>query len=174
MDLILTPKDRPSFRSKVKEWLDIVQSVSTIGAILAAGWWFLAQRNLKPQIKLEQTITQRPLAGKPGKYLVAIDVRATNIGKVNVSLPPGKLLLTQINPVPGTDLDTLPLKDMDLDPGEGDQAAFTTVVVNESIRTIQATSTYSVPGKEDYDWQLLSLADIGDSKPQTTSTTSPK
>jgi hypothetical protein len=76
---------KPAFdRVIVKDYLGIVQSSLGILVIGAGAIWFMLQQSLKPQIKLEQTYSQRPLVGKPNYWLVAIDVRATNTGKVRV------------------------------------------------------------------------------------------
>jgi hypothetical protein len=157
-----------SSRSAAKEWLDIVQAIFTIGAIIAAAIWFIDQQSLKPQVKLEQTITKRAVAGQPGYWLTAVDVRATNIGKVKVFLTGGTLSLTQINPVPGEDLTTTSLKDLELDPGEADQAIFVTFVVPDYIHTVQATSSYQVPKDKGYFWELVSALDLDDGKPDKT------
>jgi hypothetical protein len=41
---------------------------------------------MKPLVKLDQTITQRPADAQPGMNLVFVDVGVVNIGKVRVSL----------------------------------------------------------------------------------------
>ena len=83
--------------------------------------------------------------------------------------------LTQINPVPGEALlpDT-PLKDLVLDPGEGDQALFKTFIVPDSIRTIEVVSRYGVPDEKNYFWQLESAADLGSSEPLKTTMSGPQ
>jgi hypothetical protein len=161
-------------RATLKEWVEVCQGVFTIGAIVAAGIWFIEQQSLKPQIKLEQTISQRAEAGKPGFWLVAVDVRATNLGKVKVALHGGRVWLKQINPVPGEDLIDVPLKDLELDPGEGDQAIFKTFELPDYVHTLQVTSNYGVPNDKAYYWQLESASEIGDAKPDKTTTSSPK
>lgn len=162
-------------RLSFKDWVDVAQAVFTIGAILAAGIWFYEQHSSTPRIKLDQSITQRTLAGTPGFYLIAVDVRATNIGRVRVHLSKGMMGLTQINPVPGEALlpDT-PLKDLVLDPGEGDQALFKTFIVPDSIRTIEVVSRYGVPDEKNYFWQLESAADLGSSEPLKTTMSGPQ
>jgi hypothetical protein len=151
----------PSKRTALKEWVEIVQSLFTIGALIAAGFWFVAQQSLKPEVKIDQTITQRPLAGRPGYWLVAIDVRVTNVGKIQISLTGGLMELTQINPVPGETLLSGKLKDVTLDPGQSDQAIFKTVIVPDYIHTIELDSNYGL-------WTLMTSADIGDGKPDKT------
>jgi hypothetical protein len=162
------------WRTSLKDWIDIFQGIFTIGAIIAAGFWFFKQESLKPQVKLDQTVSQRAAAGKPGFWLIAVDVRAINIGKVKVSLHGGKMWLKQINPIPGEDLIDTPLKDLELDPGEGDQAIFKTFELPDYIHTLQVTSNYGVPDVKGYYWELESAAEIGDGKPEKTSASSPK
>jgi hypothetical protein len=167
-------EQKSDWKASLKIWIDIFQGLFTIGAILAAGFWFFDQESLKPQIKLEQTITQRPLDGQPDETLIAVDVRVTNLSKVRVKLSDGRMWLAQINPVPGKDLTDESLKDLQLDPGEGDQAFFKTYIVSNDIRTIQLTSRYMVPNEKNYDWELESAADLGPQKPDKTSAVTPK
>jgi hypothetical protein len=128
-----------------KGWLDIVQSVMTILALLGAAFWFFAQRSDKQQIKMEHFVTQRPVQGARAMDLVAVEVRVTNVGKVKVDLSPGHLELSQINPVPGGLLLQAPLKTLHLEPGESDQAVFSTYQIPMEISTIQIHSDYALP-----------------------------
>jgi hypothetical protein len=148
-----------SFRSSVKDWTSSLQSVFTIIAIIAGGWWFLQQGLAKPRIRLEHTVTCRPLSGEPDVWLLTVDVRVSNTGSVDVHLSKGTLLIGQINPVPGKDLKTETLKELWLEPGESDQAAFRTFEIPKSIKTIQVNSTYSVPGA-DLEWDFSSAGDL--------------
>jgi hypothetical protein len=170
-----------TFAEKTKVWFDIVQSLATILAIVAGGYWFFLQRSTKPQVKLDQTITQRAAVGEPNTVLVAIEVHATNIGKVKVDLDPGQLDVLQVNP--RTDkpitLKSYSLNKLTLEPGESDQAIFQVLAVYDSVKTIQVHSCYEVPGSRkppltcaqasqdgsinsghSY-WNLLSVADLG-------------
>jgi hypothetical protein len=169
----LTGNDHRSLIEIVKVWIDTTQGIATILAIIAGGYWFFLQRGTKPQIKLEQTVTQRAVAGEPHETLIVVDVRVTNTGKVKVDLDPGELELMQVNPIP-TDpkaalLDSFELKRVTLEPGESDQALFRDDIVPDSIKTIQVHSDYKVPtdkilfwnlkDKNMY-WNLLSFVDI--------------
>jgi hypothetical protein len=160
---------------------DMVQTIATILAILAGGYWFLLQRSTVSQIKLDQTITQRSAANEPHTILVAIEVHATNVGKVKVELEPGQLDVMQINPRTDTPLNlkSYALNKLTLEPGESDQAIFQVLPVYDTVKTIQVHSCYEVPqrsaprvtcaeaaqlGQPDdvhkY-WNLLSVADLG-------------
>jgi len=136
--------------------------VVTILALVAGGVWFLLQRSNKPQVKLDQTVTQRPVAGNPEMTLITLDVRATNVGKIKVDLEPGTVELMQLNPEQDVPKVAFPLQRMTLEPGESDQAIFQTVNLPNSIHTIQVHSEYAVPGTKKY-WNLLSSVDIGGS-----------
>ncbi|MGA2171031.1 MAG: hypothetical protein ABSG62_22830 [Terracidiphilus sp.] len=157
-------KEHRSLIEIVKVWVEIIQGITTVVAIVAGGYWFFLQRSTKPQLKLDQTVTQRAVEGEPQKTLISVDVRATNIGKVKVDLDPGELDLTQVNPepaAPGGALASYKLKRLTLEPGESDQAAFVAVDVWDTIKTIQVHSDYKVPNEKSLYWNLLSFADIG-------------
>ena len=148
-----------SNRASAKDWIDIVQGILTVIAIAAGGWWFLQQGLAKPRIRIDQTVTYRPMAGSPDLWLIAVDVRATNIGSVGVHLDKGWLVVGQVNPLPGRDLLKADLKELWLQPGEGDQALFHTYQVPATVKTLQLISNYQVPGKKLY-WTLISVADL--------------
>jgi hypothetical protein len=149
---------------RVKPWIDVFQAIATIAAIVAALVWFLLQRSTKPQVKIEQTVTQRQVADNPEQWLIAIDVRATNVGKTKVTLEPGVMELTQVNPIPHKEKtlgQPYKLDGLSLEPGESDQALFKDFVIENSVKTIQIHSQYRVPGTSDSYWNLYSFVDIG-------------
>lgn len=154
---------------RIKLTVDIVQGLLTIGAICAGGWWFFEQESIKPQVKIDQTVTQRSL--NPSETLITVDVRATNIGKTKVELPAGAMEVSQINPIPGYSITGYPLKALLLEPGESDQALFQTIRLNKSTLTIQVHSEYPVPDSKNV-WNLLSAVDIGDTQAKKESATS--
>ncbi len=148
------------FRSLgLKDGVSTVQGIATVIAIAAGGWWFLQQGLAKPRVKIDQTVTFRPLAGSDTEWLIAVDVRATNTGSVAVHLSSGDITIAQVNPVPGGKLLSDDLRELWLEPGESDQALFRTYKVPKQISTLQLTSEYRVPGKEFY-WSLVSVADL--------------
>jgi hypothetical protein len=155
-----------------KAILEILQALATIGAIIAAGVWFYMQRSTKPEIKLEQTITQRRLLPS-NRWLLTVDVRATNIGKVKVDLERGEVKLTKVNPTPDVPLISRPLKKLLLEPGESDQAIFESFSLSDDVKTIQMESSYPVPDSKLY-WDLRSVADIGQAENRTESAVLPK
>lgn len=150
---------------RVKTWMEIIQSVATVLAIAGGLIWFVLQRSTKPEVKIEQTVTHRSVAGHPDQSLVSVDVRATNVGKVKVDLEPGVMEILQINPILEKDKQKpwpkFQLKRLTLEPGESDQALFRDFIVPANIQTIQIHSRYAVPGEAGLYWNLLSFADIG-------------
>jgi hypothetical protein len=164
-----------------KKWIDTLQGVATILAAFLAGWWFLEQRSTTKNIKLDQTVSWQRAEGVDHTLLVTIEVHATNIGKVKVSLDPGLLEVIQVNPQPTqvTVLYRARLDKMVLEPGESAQAIFHLLPVWDTVKAIQVHSCYEVPGSawtsvscqeresrptEDFRnryWNLLSIAEIG-------------
>jgi hypothetical protein len=142
--------------------LDVVQAVGTIVALGAGLWWFLAQRSTHPNLKLEQTVTQRHLANDDNRIQVFVDVRVTNIGKVKIDLSPGTLSIYQVYP---SLADKKALKDYALDnvvlePGESDQPKVWSFFVYDNVKTIDISSSYPVPGTDKY-WKLESVVNLG-------------
>jgi hypothetical protein len=152
-----------------KEWLDIVQSFLTILAIFAAGWWFVMQGFTRPEVKLENLVTQRRSVTDKGYWLIAIEVKATNVGKIPVTLNDGGLLVTPVNPE-AEPLDSKILKNIFLDPGESDQAIIRTLLLPEGYRTVVIQSQYrmprtilgiTLPAKATREWRTETLFDVG-------------
>jgi hypothetical protein len=172
------PKDKEdrSTLETVKLCIDMVQGLATIVAILAGGYWFFLQRSISPQVKIEQTVTHRPVQGEPGYMLMTVDVRATNVGKVKVDLQPGEFELRQVNPTLSGDdnkpLVAFVLKSMTLEPGESDQALFKTIEVPVEIKTVQVHSDYAVPNETKKFWNLLSAVDVSENSVRTETATS--
>lgn len=150
-----------SLRTSAKEWTDLIQNVLATLAIIAGAWWFFQQGLSKPRVNLEQTVTCRPLADSPDTWLVGVDIKVSNIGSVAVHLKEGELIIGQMNPLPGHDLQRTSLKELWLEPGESDQAAFLTVSVPNKVKTVFVESKYSVPGKSQF-WSLRSATDLNE------------
>ena len=182
------PKNR---LDQVKTSIDIVQGIATVIALVLGGFWFLGQRPANPNIKLDQTVTWQRVEGDTKNLLhVAIDVRATNIGKVKVDLKPGLIKVFEINPEVSP-LFELPLSSLRLEPGESAQALFHVQPMYDSVKAIEIVTCYEVPGSgpESLDcehreslhldpphnnlyWSLVSVAEIGTDAAQKQSSTS--
>jgi hypothetical protein len=135
-----------SAREAFKDWSSIIQSLLTIVAILLGGAWFLYQESLKPELKLDQIVTKRRLQEVQGVWLISVEVTATNTGKIRETLQGGTLDIVQLNPVPGRVIfEKIPLADLQLDPGESDQALFSTFQISDYSSTLQIQSHYPVP-----------------------------
>jgi hypothetical protein len=134
-----------SFREGMKDWSAILQSIVTIAAVLLGGTWFIYQQSLKPELKLAQVVTKRPLDGVPDAWLISVEITATNTGKIREELTGGTLNIVQVNPLPGEVIfPNRPLLDLQLDPGEADQAFFGTFPVSDVRRTLEIQSRYPV------------------------------
>ena len=165
------------FPKLVKPWLELAQAGGTALALLAALWWFNAQHFTEPNLKLEQTITQRRLDAH--HILWAIDVHATNIGKVAVELGKdmGKIDVYPLIP-PGPEdkkLDSVSLNDTLLQPGESDQVALHLLELDDSYKTIRVNTYYAVPqgrrfwmfSQSPHYWAVRSLADLDEKQGQS-------
>jgi hypothetical protein len=151
---------KPGFIERIKPWLDALQGIMVMAGIIAGGVWFYLQESTKPLIKMDQTVSQRPLSGDSSRILLILDVHVTNQGKMKVNLPVGHLDLTQINPPKGGNLLAQDLQKLTLEPGQSAQALFVSYVIDPSIKTLQIHTSYPMPGGTYY-WNLLNAVDIG-------------
>jgi len=154
----------------LKPWFELLQSLGTIAALIAGLWWFLVQRSTYQNLKLEQTITQRPIPGA-GLKMVTIDVRVTNIGKVGINLKESEMDVYQLIPKATKELSKFKLDAVYLQPGESDQVAFESPVYPDVIKSIQVNSYYEVPDTGKY-WELKSAADLGSATEGSSQTSS--
>jgi hypothetical protein len=131
-----------------KERLEIVQSILAIAAILAGLCWFFMQGIVKPNVKMEQVVSQRHLAKTPSTSLIWVEVRATNLGKVPVHLHNGSLIMTLDDPEQKglqTIGDPVPLQELTLSPGESDQAVVHAYELPLGYNVVSIQSQYQVP-----------------------------
>lgn len=154
-----TPQTPPSRLESFKTSVEAIQALFAIIAFAAAGWWFWQQHFMKKQIKIEQQVTQRPLYSSPGESLLFVDIKITNSGKIPVNLKNGTLSLYEVNPEPATGPTVVPLSPMTLEPGESDQAFFSSVHVPGSVKTIELHSSYPDPDNH-LSWNAYSVIDI--------------
>jgi hypothetical protein len=142
----------------VKDAAGTLQSLFTIGAIIAAGWWFYANRQNKPRIKIEHIVSQRGDRGEPGSIFVGVEVKVTNIGNVHVHLSPdGKVEVAECNPGSRM-LETDPPTEVELEPGESDQIVFSKLLVPSAVRTLEVRTELAAP--EGFKWVYRSLVDL--------------
>ena len=159
-----------------KDFLSAVQSLATVIALIAAGWWFHAQRQTAPKVKIEQLLSQRGDARDPTMTLVGIEIRVTNIGNVALHLRGGKLGVDDVNPglerkengpPEAREVYAADIHEIDLEPGEFDQPYFTRFSVSKAIRTLQISTAYPVPGEPGEFWSYRALFDIGNESPKS-------
>ena len=83
--------------SKIKERIDIIQSIATILAIVLAAAWFLVQRESFPKASISQIITHRQLNKE--WIWVHTAVKISNEGKRLLTLTSGSIRIQHILPL---------------------------------------------------------------------------
>lgn len=156
--------DSKSILDHVKTAAELVQALFTIGAFIAAAWWFHAQNFTKQEIRIDQHVSQRPFQGTPDIALLVVDIRVTNVGKVPVNLDRGVLRVSSLNPEPSVSLKPINLYDMTLEPGESDYALFQTIKVPTSVKTLELHASYPVPNGS-LSWNSYNVSDINAATP---------
>lgn len=155
--------------SFTKDTLAALQSMVTIGAILAAGWWFLANRQNRPRVRIEHSVSQRPDRGEPGNVFIGVEVKVTNIGNVHVDLEGGEIEIAEVNPA-GKTLEKDPPIRVSLEPGESDQILFRKLLIPSSISTLELRTRLTAP--DNYEWVYRSLFDVDEKAPSAKSSSS--
>jgi hypothetical protein len=100
------PKKVPFFAKwEVGTWKDLmagIQSVATVIALLAGGWWtyqiFVLERETSPHANVTQVVTGKLISQK--WYWIQISITAQNTGKSLVQFDDADIRVQQINPVP--------------------------------------------------------------------------
>jgi hypothetical protein len=125
-------------------------------------------------VSLKQQVTQRPVAGDQERWLLYIEVKATNLGKTSLNLDSGTLRIRQLNPEAAGD-STLKIYDLDsisLLPGETGEAQVQTLYVPVEYKTLLLQSEYAapaeflgikIPWKREHMWRIQTPVDIGTS-----------
>lgn len=167
---------------KIKDVFAIAQSIVTIMAILAGGYWFYRQEQARPRLKIEHRISTRPFATLPKRNLFAIDIFVFNVGFTPLALNCGHLKVFDINPSNGKDpaLVWSPqngcLPNMRLEPGESDQV-HEEVALPETVTALRIRSFFTNPStsKPGYGWEYTSVYDVaaGVSEAKTSTAESP-
>lgn len=154
--------------SQVKDWLSIIQSVMTIGALLAAGWWFLMQRQDKPRLKIEHRISHIRLS--PNEQLLIVDVMLSNVGNIKTDLNCGKIKVYQILPARGVlvnQQDQCNAEPHALEPGEGDQV-HEEYKIDGAVQTVRVYSYFPNSTAPGIGWDLTSFYDLKDTRERET------
>ena len=90
-----------TFRATFKDWVDITQSIVTIGAVFVGGLWtydvFIKERHDYPHANVEQKITHLSLADKGLLLRVGLDL--TNTGSSLLEIDRSTIRIQQILPV---------------------------------------------------------------------------
>lgn len=145
---------------KIKDWLAILQSVATIVAILAAGWWFFMQRQNQPRLRLEHRIAHRRLS--PDRQLLIVDIMLSNVGNVKLDLNCGKIRVFTILPQRAVLVnaeDQCNAGERLLEPGEGDQV-HEEYELEGNVATVRVYSFFQNPKYKKAGWDLTSFYDL--------------
>ena len=83
---------------KLAEFLQVIQAIATIGAIMVGGVWtyllFVQHREAYPRLKIEHAITHLPLPDNG--VLLVLDITHTNVGAVKLSLPSADIRIYEL------------------------------------------------------------------------------
>jgi hypothetical protein len=158
--------------ANAKDTLAVVQSIFTIGALIAAGWWWFAGRQDKTRIRIEESVSHRPDSSDAGYNIVVVDVRVTNTANVVVEIEPkdGEIDIDEIS-TPSKSLLVKQVGGFRVEPNETEQVFFQTFRLPSDIKTIQVYSEFQTHEKAFY-WHLAGAFDVADSDHETQKSTS--
>jgi hypothetical protein len=77
--------------------MSILQSIATIGGIIAAGVWFFVQGEADPKINITHSIIHKKLNSEQTWIRASVDI--ANIGKRRITLGFGNIKLYEIYPL---------------------------------------------------------------------------
>jgi hypothetical protein len=162
----------PGWLSSGKDLLAAVQSLFAIGALIAAGWWFLAGRQDKTRIRIEESVSHRPDSSDAGYNIVVVDVRVTNTANVVVEIDPkdGEIDIDEVS-TPSKSLLVEQVGGFRVEPNETEQVFFQTFRLPSHIKTIQVYSVFQTHEKAFY-WHLAGAFDVADTDHETQKSTS--
>jgi len=167
--------------SRVKEIIDILQSIFTIAAIIAAAWWFFFQAEALPRVGISHSVNYYKI--NDDWTWVYVSITLENLGKRPVNFSSEKVWLQKVLPIDKSIKDRIeqnvslisekgrlgwPLigepyqKEIDIDiyPGESDTLNYE-FVIPSYIKTIRLYSFYQRQGSNK-GWRLASLYDLKD------------
>ena len=175
--------------SSVREFFEVVESIVTSGALIAAGIWsyllFVKRRQRFPRAKISHEVICRPAFGD--KWLIHVVVTIDNIGEVLLELEEGFVRVYQMLPVPKsladvveagddpvskgeaeidwTDLGTREFywqeAEQEIEPGENDWIHSDFAIVSE-IETVQVYSYFKNKSKKgrEIGWNYTTILDL--------------
>lgn len=168
---------------RVKEIVNILQSIFTIAAIIAAAWWFFLQTEASPRVGISHSVTHHKI--HDNWTWIYVSIKLENLGKIPVNFSSEKVWLQKILPIDKNIKDRIeqdvslisekgrvdwPLigesyqKEIDIDiyPGESDTLNYE-FVIPSYIKTIRLYSFYQNQ-KQGFNkgWRLVSLHDLND------------
>ena len=171
-------KSKPSF-SRVNEFISILQSIFTIAAIIAAGWWFFFQAETSPRINQSHLVKYYKI--HDDWTWIYVSIKLENPGKRPVSLSSEKVWLQKILPIAKNikdkieqDINLISEKgdidwpligkpyqkeiDREIHPGESDTLNYE-FVIPSYVKTIMLYGFYQTDGSTN-GWPLASLHDL--------------
>jgi hypothetical protein len=155
------PKSRDML-DLAKDWLSLFQSLATILALLAGGWWFWEQRMDKPRLKVEHRISHRRTSSN--EQLLIVDVLLSNVGNTKVDPPCGKIRVYEIIPdhekLVNPD-DTCNEDRVSLEPAEADQV-HEEYAIKGDVKTVRVYTFFANPSNPELGWSQTSFYDLID------------
>jgi hypothetical protein len=157
------PKSRDSLE-RAKDWLAIVQSAMTIGALGLGAVWFVLQRQDIPRLKIDNQITHRKVASD--EYLLIVDLNLSNVGNVRIDLPCERIWVYQVLPKVDANLLVDPGKSCSgkyhwLEPGEADQV-HEEYTIYGNVQTVEIESFAYRDVENGIGWGQKSIYDLTD------------
>jgi hypothetical protein len=188
----------------MKAFLDAIQSVAMIGAIIAGGIWtymlFIEQRQQYPHLKIEHNVEHLPLPDH--RILLFVDISQSDIGTVKLSFTSAEIKIYSLEPRTlgddavnklneGTQLETEESPDLweivaerktkwqrdelVVEPGESNQLHYE-FILSDDVGPLLIYSYFKNPAitKRDIGWMTRSLYDPRERKKSTAGSREPK
>ena len=156
--------------TNTKDFLAALQSIFTIGALIAAGWWFFTGRQNQTRIKIDESVSHRPDPQDSRFNIVAIDVRVTNTANVLIELNDGQIDVDAVR-TPAKSLFQATVKGFRLEPNETEQVFFRVFKLASDTKTIQIYSKFYTPDQR-FVWHLAGAFDVANTDHGTQKSTS--
>jgi hypothetical protein len=95
---LLAPNEASFLPETLKDWVDLLQGITTIVAIIAGIWLFYKKRQPFPKAKITHTVVSKIISQNKG--LVRVTLNITNQGEVLLSTNEAWVGIQQIAPCP--------------------------------------------------------------------------